>query len=116
MEAGPLPADAQAVTLPLDRFTVRAGGEFGRKVAVSFNDWPGLLAKIRIGDAAAHRDDGIYLFADAISAERSRSTPQFTGLAADPAIADLSVGEFDVLEDLSARTAGELLVQLRAGV
>jgi hypothetical protein len=78
-------------------------------VADSFNEWPGLLAKVWIGDAAASRYGGIYLFTDAAAADRSRAAPQFTGLADDPAISTLRVEEFDVLDDLSARTAGALL-------
>jgi hypothetical protein len=107
---------ARIVTFRIDGVTDTDYRANAATIADSFNDWPGLLAKIWIGDAAAHRYGGIYLFTDATSAQRSRSTPQFTGLATDPAISDLSVEEFDVLEDLTARTAGELLAQLRAGV
>src|SRR5262245_46307490 len=100
---------ARIVTFRIDGLTDDDYRAHAATIADSFNDWPGLLAKVWIGDPAARRYGGIYLFTDAAAAERSRSTPQFTALAANPAISSLSIEEFNVLDDLSRRTAGTLL-------
>src|SRR3954462_8261613 len=103
---------ARIVTFRIDGVSDDDYRAVAATVADSFNDWPGLLAKFWIGDPVARRYGGIYLFTDAEAAQRSRSTPQFTALAADPAISVICVDEFDVL---SARTAGPLLEAMNAG-
>ena len=87
-------------------------------IADSFNDWPGLLAKVWIGDAASNRYGGIYLFQSATAAQASRSAPQFVAMAADPAFANLTIEEFDVLDEPSRTTAPQILALAanRAGV
>jgi hypothetical protein len=70
--------------------------------------WPGLLAKVWIADDDAGTYGGIYLFADRASADRSRDTDLYRSLATNPAFADVSVREFDALDEPTAITASAL--------
>jgi hypothetical protein len=79
-------------------------------VAPAFTMWPGLLAKVWIADKEAGTYGGIYLFTDRGSADRTRDTDLFRSMAANPAFADLSVREFDVLDELTAITAAPFVV------
>ena len=74
-------------------------------VAPVFTTWPGLLAKVWLADDDAVTYGGIYLFADRASADRSRETEVYRGMAANPAFADLEVREFDVLDEPTVITA-----------
>jgi hypothetical protein len=73
-------------------------------VAPAFTEWPGLLGKIWLGDRGQNRYGGIYLFASKADADRSRSTPLFAGLAANPAFVDLVIEEFDTVPEATAVT------------
>jgi len=72
-------------------------------VAEAFTAWPGLLGKVWLGDRDRNRYGGVYLFATKVDADRSRSTPLFAGLAANPAYADL------VVEDLHKAVVAALV-------
>lgn len=88
-------------------------GEFRRHaemIAPAFTEWPGLDAKIWLGDPDTGTYGGVYLFASAEAAAASRSTELFTGMEANPAFRDLTIREFDVLDAPTAITAGALLV------
>jgi Putative mono-oxygenase ydhR len=74
-------------------------------VAPAFAEWPGLLAKWWLGDAASGTYGGVYLFASREDADRSRDTEVFRGMAADPALREVTVREFDVLDAPTAMTA-----------
>jgi len=73
-------------------------------VAPAFTEWPGLLGKIWLGDQGQNRYGGVYLFASKADADRSRSTPLFAGLAANPAFVDLVIEEFDTVPEATAVT------------
>jgi len=73
-------------------------------VAAGFTEWPGLLGKLWLGDRERNRYGGVYLFASKADADRSRSTPLFVGLGANPAFTDVVVEEFDVLPEATAVT------------
>ncbi|WP_222263266.1 YdhR family protein [Modestobacter marinus] len=77
-------------------------------VAPAFVEWPGLLAKWWLGDAASGTYGGVYLFASREDADRSRDTEVFRGMAANPALHGISVREFDVLDAPTAVTAPSL--------
>jgi hypothetical protein len=77
-------------------------------IAHRFAAWPGLLTKVWIADPASATYGGVYLFASKDDADRSRETPEFAGLVSNPAFADLSISEFDVLAEPTAVTAGPL--------
>jgi hypothetical protein len=47
----------------------------------------------------------VYLFASRSDADRSRETDLFRGMFANPALADVAVREFDVLDAPTAITA-----------
>ena len=96
---------ARIVTFRLDGVANAAYQDHVDAVAPAFTAWPGLLAKVWIADSAAGTQGGIYLFADRESADRSRDTDVFRSMAANPAFADLSVREFDVLDGPTAITA-----------
>jgi hypothetical protein len=57
-----------------------------------------------IADDEAATYGGIYLFADRESADRSRDTDLFRSMATNPVFADLSVREFDVLDEPTSIT------------
>ena len=73
-------------------------------VAETFTTWPGLLGKVWLGDRDRNRYGGVYLFATRADADRSRSTPLFAGLAANPAFADLVIEEYETLPEATAVT------------
>jgi putative monooxygenase ydhR len=73
-------------------------------VAGAFTAWPGLLGKIWLADEARNRYGGVYLFASKADADRSRSTPLFAGLLANPAFAELVIEEYQTMPELAAST------------
>ena len=74
-------------------------------VAPGFTAWPGLLAKWWLGDTASGTFGGVYVFASQRDADRSRETDLFRGMFANPALTDVTVREYDVLDAPTAITA-----------
>jgi len=74
-------------------------------IAHEFTGWPGLLGKWWLGDTASGTFGGVYLFASKHDADRSRETDLFQGMFANPALKDVAVQEYDVLEAPTAITA-----------
>jgi len=99
---------ARIVTFHLDGLTPAEYGNIAAALAPAFTAWPGLLAKVWIADDDASTRGGIYLFADRESADRSRDTDVYRSMVANPAFADLSVREFDALDEPTAITASAL--------
>ena len=85
-------------------------------VAEAFTAWPGLLGKVWLSDPDRNRYGGIYLFATKSDADRSRSTPLFAGLAANPAFTDLAIEEYQTLPDATTVTWPGLLRPARPAV
>jgi hypothetical protein len=75
-------------------------------IAESFNEWPGLRAKLWLADQQTGRYGGIYLFDRAEDAELSRSTPQFLSVQMLPMFTELSIEEFEILDGPTAITGG----------
>ena len=98
------PMYVRIVTFRLDGLTAGEYHDRAVGLAPAFTAWPGLLAKVWIADGDAETYGGIYLFADRASADRSRDTDVYRLMAANPAFADLSVREFDVLDEPTAIT------------
>lgn len=67
---------------------------------------PGLRWKIWILNEEEHEAGGIYLFEDKDSIQAYLQGPIVAGLNAHPALSDISVKQFDVVEDLTAVTRG----------
>jgi hypothetical protein len=88
------------LTIPVEAYTAHAVD-----IAPGFGAWPGLIAKWWLADADAGTFGGVYLFASASDADRSRATELFRGMFADPALKDVTVTEYDVLDAPSAITA-----------
>jgi hypothetical protein len=99
---------ARIVTFRLDGLSAADYQDHTAALAPGFTTWSGLLAKVWIADRAAGTYGGVYLFADRQAADRSRDTDLYRGMAANPAFADLSVREFDVLDEATAITASVL--------
>lgn len=95
---------ARIVTFRLAGLTAANYKDHAATVAPAFTTWPGLLAKVWIADDDAGTYGGIYLFADRASADRSRDTDLFRSMATNPAFVELSVREFDVLDEPTAIT------------
>ena len=74
-------------------------------IAPEFNAWPGLLGKWWLGDTSAGTYGGVYLFASQHDADRSRETDLFRGMYTDPALKDVTVREYDVLDAPTQLTA-----------
>ena len=74
-------------------------------LAPEFTAWPGLLSKWWLGETASGTFGGVYLFASKHDADRSRETDLFQGMFANPALKDVAVQEYDVLEAPTAITA-----------
>jgi hypothetical protein len=99
---------ARIVTFRLNGPTPDEYRDHATELAPAFTGWPGLLAKVWIADDEAGTYGGIYVFADQQSADLSRDTDLYRVMAANPAFADLSVREFDVLDEPSAISASAL--------
>jgi hypothetical protein len=78
-------------------------------VADGFNHWEGLVAKLWLHDPQTSTYGGAYLFADQAAADASRATDLFRNMAANPAFTDLSVREYEVIDQLTAITGGAAL-------
>ena len=79
-------------------------------IAEAFTEWPGLLGKIWLGDRDRNRYGGVYVFASKADADRSRTTPLFAGLAANPVLADVVIDEYDTLQAATAITWAAMAV------
>jgi hypothetical protein len=101
---------ARIITFRLDGLTAAEYREHVTLVAPSFTTWPGLIAKVWIADDATGTYGGIYLFVDRASADLSRDTDLYRSIAANPAFTDISVQEFDVLDEVTAITASVFAV------
>ena len=93
------------ITFRLDGLSAADYQDHAVTLAPAFTAWPGFLAKVWLADGETGTYGGIYLFADRVSADRSRDTELYRAMAANPAFADLSVREFDVLDEPTAITA-----------
>ena len=99
------PMYARIVTFRLDGLTAAEYQDHVAAVAPAFTAWPGLLAKVWLADDAAGTYGGVYLFTDRASADRTRDTDLFRSMATNPMFADVSVREFNVLDEPTAITA-----------
>jgi len=75
------------------------------EIAHGFTAWPGLLGKWWLGETAAGTFGGVYLFASRHDADRSRETDLFRDMFTNPALRDVTVHEYDVLDAPTAITA-----------
>src|SRR3954447_13609321 len=91
------------LTIPTDAFTAHA-----EHVAPGFAAWPGLLGKWWLADPASGTYGGVYLFASRQDADSSRETDLFRGMFANPAMRDVTVSEYDVLDAPTSITAPAL--------
>jgi hypothetical protein len=91
------------LNIPADAYTAHAV-----HIAPEFTSWPGLVAKWWLGDTASGTFGGVYLFASHEDADRSRHTDLFRGMFTNPALGDVTVREYDVLDGPTAITASTL--------
>jgi hypothetical protein len=91
------------LTVPTEAYTAHA-----EHVAREFTAWPGLLGKWWLADPASGTFGGVYLFASRHDADRSRESDLFRGMLANPALSDVTVREYDVLDEPTAITAPAL--------
>ena len=105
---------ARIVTFRLDGLAPADYEKHAAALAPAFTEAPGLLAKVWIADDNAGTYGRIYLFADRASADRSRDTDLYRSMADSPVFADLSVREFDVLDEPTAITASAFAAALAA--
>jgi hypothetical protein len=77
-------------------------------IAPAFTAWPGLLGKWWLDDTPSGTFGGVYLFASKDDADRSRQTDLFRGMLENPALKDITVQEYDVLDAPTAITAPAL--------
>ena len=88
------------LNIPADAYAAHAV-----HIAPGFTSWPGLLGKWWLADTAAGTFGGVYLFASPEDADRSRESDLFLGMFADPALKDVTVRDYDVLDAPTAITA-----------
>jgi hypothetical protein len=88
------------LNIPADVYTAHA-----EHIAPAFTAWPGLLGKWWLGDTASGMFGGVYLFASPRDADRSRHTDLFRSTFTNPALKDVTVREYDVLDAPTAITA-----------
>jgi hypothetical protein len=77
-------------------------------MAGEFNTWPGLHAKYWLADRTQRRYGGFYLFENVDAARLSRTTALFDQMMANPAFGDLTIQEFDILDEPTAITTPQL--------
>jgi Putative mono-oxygenase ydhR len=87
------------LNIPAEAYTAHA-----LHIAPGFTAWPGLLAKWWLADTASGTFGGVYLFASQDDADRSRQTELFRGMFSNPALKDVTVSEYDVLDAPTAIT------------
>lgn len=68
----------------------------------------GLRWKVWILNEQEHEAGGVYLFDDKDTVQAYLEGPIVSGLKAHPALSEISVKQFDVVEDLTAITRGPL--------
>jgi hypothetical protein len=71
-------------------------------------DTPGLRWKVWLMNETDHEAGGIYLFDDDASAQAFLAGPIGEAIKNDPAISNISVKTFDVMESLTTVTRGPL--------
>ena len=91
------------LSVPVEAYLARAMHK-----APEFTEWPGLLGKWWLADTAEGTFGGVYLFASREDADRSRDTDLFRQMFTNPALTDVAVREFDVLDAPTAITAPAL--------
>jgi hypothetical protein len=89
-----------SLNIPVDAYIAHA-----EHIAPAFAEWPGLIGKWWLGDLASGAFGGVYLFASQHDADRSRETDLFRSMFVNPALSDVTVREFDVLDAPTAVTA-----------
>lgn len=77
-------------------------------VAAGFTAWPGLLGKWWLSDPASGTFGGVYLFASQQDADDSRNSDLFRAMFTNPALEEVTVQEYDVLDAPTAITAPTL--------
>ena len=87
------------LNIPADDYTAHAV-----HIAREFTAWPGLLGKWWLADPASGTFGGVYLFASRRDADRSRETELFRGMDANPALRDITVREYELLDAPTAIT------------
>jgi hypothetical protein len=80
--------------------------EHADHVAGVFATVPGLLSKVWLIDEERRRAGGVYLFADRAAATAYLEGPIVKGLRENPALANVEVRLFDVIEGPSVITRG----------
>ena len=95
-----IPIVTFGLTIPAEPYTAHAV-----HIAPEFTAWPGLLGKWWLGDTVSGTFGGVYLFASQHDADRSRGTDLFRGMLVNPALKDVTVQEYDVLDAPTATTA-----------
>ncbi len=69
---------------------------------------PGLRWKIWLMNDAQHVAGGLYLFDDDATAQAFLNGPIVAAIANDPSLSDISLKQFDVIEELTAITHGPI--------
>jgi hypothetical protein len=85
----------------------QANQPYGRVIA----DIPGLAWKVWLMNESDLEAGGIYLFDDEIALQAFLNGPIVGSLKENPALTDLSLKFFDVLQNLTAETRGPLSIQ-----
>ena len=88
------------LNVPAETYTAHAS-----HIAPEFTAWPGLLGKWWLGDIQSGTFGGVYVFASRRDADLSRDTDLFRGMFVNPALKDITVREYDVLDAPTRITA-----------
>lgn len=78
-------------------------------LAPEFAKWPGLLGKWWIGDAETGTYGGVYLFASKDDADQSLDTELHLNIFRNPALTNVTMREYDLLDAATAMTTPEVL-------
>jgi hypothetical protein len=91
------------LNVPVDEYAIDS-----RRFAPLIADVPGLCWKIWIINEEAKEAGGIYFFGTEVSLNQYVSGPIVAQLRSNPAITNVSVKQFDVMEDLTSVTRGSV--------
>jgi hypothetical protein len=92
---------------------VEALGQSFAPAAQPIADTPGLRWKIWLINEGTHEGGGIYLFDDEAAVQAYLAGPIVAGIKEHPALSNISVKQFGVLEEFSAITRGPVRTDIR---
>ena len=94
----------QIVNFNLEGITEADYREVCDQLAPAFASMPGLITKVWLADAGTNTYGGVYLWQDKAAYDAYLKSEIFAGVAANPALANITSKDFGILDGPSALT------------